>query len=119
MKHLRNKFTYKGIEPRGLAWLVVGLRYLPALVPAFFVSITYGQPMSLEQAVKQGLDNNRELKISSYKVSLAETRYKEAVDLTLPSLKATAGYTRQSDLTPPAILLPGFPEPVTLFPIYV
>jgi len=82
-------------------------------------STGYGQPMTLEQAVKQGLDKNRVLKISSYKVSLAEMRYKEAVDVTLPSLKATAGYTRQSDLTPPAIQLPGFKEPVTLFPIYV
>src|SRR5437870_850954 len=83
------------------------------------VGFTKAQPMTLEQAVKQGLDNNRQLKISSYKVSLAEMKYKEAVDVTLPSLKATAGYTRQSDLTPASIQFPGFKEPVTLFPIYV
>jgi outer membrane protein len=92
---------------------------LPLLIALFFVTVTNGQPMTLQQAVKQGLDNNRQLKISSYKVSLAEIKYKQAVDVTLPSLSATAGYTRQSDLVPPSIQLPGFKEPVTLFPIYV
>src|SRR5207245_2195042 len=78
-----------------------------------------GQPLTLTQAIRQGLDNNRELKISSYKVALAEMKYKEAVDVALPSLKAIAGYTRQSDLTPPTFLFPGAKEPVVLFPIYV
>lgn len=77
------------------------------------------QVLTLDQAIKQGVDNNRQLKISSYKIALAETKYKEAVDLTLPSLKASAGYTRLSDVDQPKIQFPGAPEPVALFPVYV
>ncbi|MCX6274694.1 MAG: TolC family protein [Bacteroidetes bacterium] len=77
------------------------------------------QVLTLDQAIKQGVDNNRQLKISSYKIALAETKYQEAVDLTLPSLKASAGYTKLSDVDQPKIQFPGAPEPVALFPVYV
>jgi len=90
------------------------------LLPMVFMALHSGaQVMTLEQAIKQGIDNNRQLKISNYKVALAETKYKEAVDLTLPSLKASAGYTRLSDVDEPKIQFPGAPEPVALFPVYV
>ncbi len=77
------------------------------------------QVMTLEQAIKQGSENNRQLKISKYKIELAEVKYQEAVDLVLPSLKASAGYTRLSDVEEPKIQFPGFAEPVALFPVYV
>src|SRR5947207_3935972 len=89
------------------------------LLLLLIATVAHSQQMTLQQAIKQGIDNNRQLKISSYKVALAEIKYKEAVDLTLPAIKASAGYTRQSDLTPPAFLFPGAKEPITLFPIYV
>jgi outer membrane protein len=79
----------------------------------------WAQVMTLDQAIQQGIANNRQLKISNYKVALAEIKYKEAVDLTLPSLKASAGYTRLSDVEEPKIQIPGAPEPVALFPVYV
>lgn len=77
------------------------------------------QVITLEQAIQQGIGNNRQLKLSGYKVALAEIKYKEAVDMTLPSLKASAGYTRLSDVEEPKIQIPGAPEPVSLFPVYV
>src|SRR5690242_19281445 len=91
----------------------------------FFIQIIFAanminaQVLTLDQAIKNGLDNNRQLKISNDKVALAEIKYKEAVDLTLPSLKASAGYTRLSDVEEPKIQFPGFAEPVALFPVYV
>ncbi|CAN5685089.1 TolC family protein [soil metagenome] len=91
---------------------------LPFLLVFFFQSIQ-AQVLTLEQAIKQGVDNNRQLKISGYKVAHAETKYKEAVDLTLPSLKASAGYTRLSDVEQSKIQFPGAPEPVSLFPVYI
>jgi len=89
-------------------------------IPVIFsANKTSAQVLTLEQAIKNGLDNNRQLKISTDKVALAEIKYKEAVDLTLPSLKASAGYTRLSDVEEPKIQFPGFAEPVALFPVYV
>ncbi|MEO8086102.1 MAG: TolC family protein [Bacteroidota bacterium] len=85
----------------------------------FLIQSLKAQVLTLDQAIKQGVGNNRQLKISGYKVALAETKYKEAVDLTLPSLKASAGYTRLSDVEQPKIQFPGAPEPVSLFPVYV
>jgi len=100
------------------------LKSLPKKAPLFILMFFLFQSMkaqvlSLDQAIKQGVENNRQLKISAYKVALAETKYKEAVDLTLPSLKASAGYTRLSDVDQPKIQFPGAPEPVALFPVYV
>ncbi len=94
-------------------------KIIVVLFVIFSVSKSKAQVMTLYQAIKQGVDNNRQLKISSYRVALAETKYKEAVDLTLPSLKASAGYTRLSDVDEPKIQFPGVPEPVSLFPVYV
>jgi hypothetical protein len=85
----------------------------------FFPRSASCQVVTLDEAIKKGVENNRQLKLSSYKVALAAVKYKEAADLTFPSLKASAGYTRLSDVDEPKIQFPGAPEPVALFPVYV
>lgn len=94
-------------------------KYSAVFAALLSVFSSSAQVITLDQAIKQGVENNRQLKISSYRVALAETKYKEAVDLTLPSLKASAAYTRLSDVDEPKIQFPGAPEPVALFPVYV
>ena len=92
---------------------------IPLFIAFIFAVSANAQVLTLDEAIKLGLDNSKQLKISSYKVEQAEIKYKQATDLTLPSLKASAGYTRLSDLEPPQIMFPGVDKPVALFPIYV
>ena len=75
--------------------------------------------MTLKDALKQGTDSSRSLKISNAKLLLAEAKYNQAVDAALPSVRLAAGYTRLSDIEEPKFLFPGASEPVALFPVYV
>jgi outer membrane protein len=75
--------------------------------------------LSLQEAMKLGLENSRTFKISQAKVDAANAKYKQALDAALPSVNASASYQRLSDLAPPTIQFPGTAEPVVLFPIYV
>jgi outer membrane protein len=95
------------------------IKKTPLILVLLFAITANAQVLTIDEAIKLGLDNNKQLKISAYKVEQAEIKYKQAVDLTLPSLKASAGYTRLSDIEPPQILFPGADKPVALFPVYV
>ena len=97
----------------------MALRIVSFLLAGIISGISSAQVLTLDQAIRSGLDNNRQLKISGYKVALAGIKYKEAVDLALPSLKASGSYTRLSDVDQPKIQFPGAAEPVALFPVYV
>lgn len=88
------------------------------ILAILFAVSANAQVLTIDEAIRLGLDNSKQLKISSYKVEQAKIKYQQAVDYTLPSLKASAGYTRLSDLEPPQILFPGAEKPVALFPIY-
>jgi outer membrane protein len=76
------------------------------------------QLLTLDQAIKTGLENSKSLRISMAKLQQAQAKYDEAIDGVYPSLKLSAGYLKQSDLVAPQITFPGSTEPVTLFPIY-
>jgi outer membrane protein TolC len=73
----------------------------------------------LKEALRIGIDSSKSLKISSSKVQLAEAKYKQALDATIPSVRFSANYTRLSDIEEPKFLFPGTSEPITLFPVYV
>lgn len=76
------------------------------------------QVLTLEQAVKMGLDNSKALKVSVAKSEIASEKLSQFKASTLPSVNASAGYTRLSDLTPPTLTFPGLGT-FSLFPIFV
>ena len=74
--------------------------------------------LTVDQAVKLGLENSKSLHASSMKVEQADARESEARTNRLPSLKLNGAYTRLSDIPPATILVPLGPTPTafTLFP---
>ncbi|MBL0104151.1 MAG: TolC family protein [Bacteroidetes bacterium] len=80
---------------------------------------THSGVLSLEQVIRMGSDSSKSLRISESKLKIAEAKYHQTVDGTLPAVKLSAGYTRLSDIDPPKFLFPGASEPVSLFPVYV
>jgi outer membrane protein len=74
------------------------------------------QPLTLSQAIKIGLENSKNLKLSKAKVDIANARYKEAVDATIPSVGLTGNYTRNNNITPFVFALPPSNVPTVLYP---
>jgi len=75
------------------------------------------RPLSIEEAIRIGLERSRSLHISSMKVLAADARSSEANAARLPSLKLQAGYARLSEIDPFAVSLPFLPSPVIISPI--
>src|SRR5689334_17222369 len=95
-------------------------------LPAFFILMVFKSvaqdsvmTLSLAQALQMGIDSSKSLKISNSRMQLAEAKYNQAVDATIPSVRLNAGYTRLSDIEEPKFLFPGATEPIALFPVYV
>lgn len=89
------------------------------LFPLLFVLSASAQQnvkLTLQEAIKTGLQNSKNLKLAKAKVDQANAKYDQAVDATIPSLKISGGYIRQSDIDPVAFQFPGNPEPVVLLP---
>ncbi|MEP7167826.1 MAG: TolC family protein [Bacteroidota bacterium] len=74
------------------------------------------QKLTLQDAIKMGLENSKNLKLSSAKIDAANAKYYQSIDATIPSLKLYSGYTRQSDIEAFKAQFPGNPEPVTFYP---
>ncbi|MCL4538738.1 MAG: TolC family protein [Bacteroidetes bacterium] len=71
-------------------------------------SSAFGQvPLSLNDAMKIGLENSKSLKISELNVLSAQARYREANAGRLASLSLKAGYTRLSEVPPFLLVIPG------------
>ncbi len=92
------------------------LSLLGIIMCVFSLHAQTTQTLSLQQAIITGLENSRNLKLSAAKVSLANAKYNEAMDATIPSLKLYAGYTRLSEIDELKARLPGFSEPIAFFP---
>ena len=75
--------------------------------------------LSVNELIKTGLDSSKSLKISQAKLQMAQAKYDQAMDATLPIVKLNANYTRLSDIEAPKFLFPGASEPVSLFPVYL
>ncbi len=75
--------------------------------------------LTLDDAVKIGIENSKQLKLSLSKASLADERYQDYESTVFPSIKASAGYTRLSPIDPFSFLMPGAKEPITLFPVFL
>lgn len=70
--------------------------------------------LTLEQSVRIGIENSKDLQISQSKIVSNKAKIKEANSLLLPQLKLNAGYLRQSEVDPYVIIIPFSPEPVQL-----
>ncbi len=75
------------------------------------------QLLTLEEAIRLGLENSKLLRISSAKVLSADAKSSEINAARLPSVRLQAGYTRLSDVDPFTVQLPILPSPVTISPI--
>lgn len=75
--------------------------------------------LTLDQAIKMGLDSSRNLRISQTRLTIAQAKYNQAMDAVLPVVRLSGNYTRLSDIDMPKILFPGAAEPIALFPVYV
>ena len=74
------------------------------------------QTLTLSEAIKTGLENSKNLKLSKAQIDIANAKYKEAVDMTIPSLSAVGNYTRYSNITPFVFALPPSNVPTVLYP---
>ena len=69
------------------------------------------KPLSLDEAISAGLEASPSLHASRMKVESSAAKAREVAAGRLPSLKLGAGYTRQSEVPPFAVHIPGSPEP--------
>ncbi len=69
------------------------------------------KPLSLDEAISAGLEASPSLHASLMKVESSAAKTREVEAGRLPSLKLGAGYTRQSEVPPFAVHIPGSPEP--------
>lgn len=72
--------------------------------------------LSVDEAVRMGLENSKAVKISDAKLGAAAAKADEAHAARLPSLKFEGGYRRLSDVPPFEIQPPGFPNPIEVSP---
>jgi len=70
--------------------------------------------LTLEQSIRIGMQNSKELKISESKIESNKAKIKEVKSQFFPQLKFNAGYLRQSNVDPYLIIIPFSPEPVQL-----
>jgi outer membrane protein len=87
-----------------------------ALIP-FIVLAQSEEVLTLDEAVRLALENNKTLQISFKKVEAADVRRDELNTMRLPLLRFQGGYTRLSDVDPFAVQPPGFPTQIIISPI--
>ncbi len=95
---------------------ISGLALVLAAVPAI---AQQKMPLSVDDAVRIGLQNSKTLHASEMRVQAADARASEVSAARLPSLKANASYARLSDVVPFTIVLPGSPTAFTISPSIV
>lgn len=69
--------------------------------------------ITLNEAIRQGLEASKNLKISESKIAANQARTKQVEDATLPSVKVTTGYSRLSNNIP-ALVFPGSEHPLVV-----
>ena len=84
---------------------------LLGVVVALFAVVAIGKarPLTVEECVLLGLENNPTLVASQAGVDYAQARKREALAARLPSLKLTGGYTRLNPVDPFVFTLPTHP----------
>ena len=90
-----------------------------AILAALMAGVACAQTpdsLTLDDAVRIGLENSRTLKISAARVDAAEGRSGAAQTALLPSLRLEGSYRRLSDVPPFTIRPPGFPASFVVSP---
>ena len=64
-----------------------------ALLLTVFYAEAQNRTISLEEAVRLGVQNSKQLKLSQNKIEQAVSQLEQAKDETLPTAKVTAGYS--------------------------
>ncbi|MCA0387460.1 MAG: TolC family protein [Bacteroidetes bacterium] len=80
----------------------------------FFAISVNAQTLSLEDCIKAGLDNSRQLALNNSAIQQNLGKVKEVAAMKLPQLKFLASYSRLSDIPNSEIKLPFLPSPVVL-----
>jgi outer membrane protein len=75
------------------------------------------QRLTLDDAIRMGLEHNRAVQIAHVREEGAVARAAQANSALLPSLKAAASYHRLSSIEPFAVQLPGMPLPYVISPV--
>src|ERR1700750_1274102 len=60
----------------------------------FTAAFAQDRTLTLDEAIKLGLDNSKTLKLSQSKIDQAVSQFKQAKDQALPTASASFGYTR-------------------------
>jgi outer membrane protein TolC len=89
-------------------------RIISLLVLVLTVTLLPQQKLTLDESVRIGLQNSKNLKISKSKLSGSDAKVTETTSYLLPKLSLNAGYTRLSDVPPFEVKLPIFPVPVKI-----
>lgn len=96
------------------AAVVVCLLSLVSWAPAE----TAKRALSLEEAVRIGLERSPVVHASEVRLAASEARTREVMASRLPAVRAGAGYTRLSEVPPFEVALPILPAPVVVSPVY-
>lgn len=91
-------FTRTGFLVRCLLFLGLGLGEHPD------AGAQNSRPLSLEEAIRLGMDNSKQLKVSASKVDIARAKVKQYFSAQLPIVNLNAGYSRLSDNIDPFII---------------
>jgi outer membrane protein TolC len=84
------------------------------LLSLIICSSLFAQSLTLEESVRIGLNNSKDLAISKSKTRYADAKITEVTSQMLPQLKLSASYTRLSDVPPFEVVVPFSPVPIKL-----
>lgn len=81
-----------------------------------FASFLFGQSktFTLEESIQIGLENSKEIKISSSRVVTSDAKLTEVTSQMLPAISFGASYMRLSDIPPFEVQIPGAAVPVKI-----
>src|ERR1017187_5542708 len=96
--------------------IILLLFFIASLLPSYSQTT---KVLTLDEAIKAGIDNSKQLKYSISKSNAASEKYKETVSDLYPSLNASAGYTHLSPINPFTFEFPGSNTVYTFFPVYL
>lgn len=72
------------------------------------------QVFTLEESIKTGLENSKNIKISQSELTSSKASVRETASNLLPKLSLSASYTRLSDVKPFEVTVPFSPTPITI-----
>ncbi len=86
------------------------------IVVVLFISALFAQNrnLTLEESVRIGLENSKNIKISQAAVKIAESKITQASSYMLPQLSFNASYARLSDVKPFEVNVPISPNPIKI-----